>query len=168
MASGAKNTSKRRVTPLTSIEEDAETSNSTRSGAFDELVSSMKLPVPLQVEAATPTFPVVESKDLSSRVDPGSTFGQQKPTNQPTASKSLPSGAQGNAAKIFSADVPRGESLAKFQTASEDAQNDMKAKRTLVMVGSNSSVLSDQQYLTTPSPFSAEQSRIDSTASRDF
>ena len=146
MASGAKNTSKRRVTPLTSIEEDDEPSNSTRSGAFDELVSSMKLPVPLQVEAATPTFPVVESKDLSSRVDPGSTFGQQKPTNQPTASKSLPSGAKGNAAKIFSADVPRGESLAKFQTDSEDAQNDMKAKRTLVMVGSNSSGLSDQQY----------------------
>ena len=104
LPSGAKNTSKSRVIPLTGIEDD-ETRNSTRSGAFDELVSSMKLPVPLQVEAATPTFPVVESKDLSSRVDPGSTFGQQKPTNQPTASKSLPLGAKGNAAKIFSAET---------------------------------------------------------------
>ena len=44
----------------------------------------------------------------------------------------------------------------------------MKAKRTLVMVGSNSSVLSDQQYLTTPSPFSAEQSRIDMREEGNF
>ena len=141
MASGAKNTSKSRVIPLTCIEEDDETGNSTRSGAFDELVSSTKLPVPLQVEAATPAFPVVESKDLSSRVDPGSTFGQQKPTNQPTASKSLPSGAKGNPAKIFSADVPRGESLAKFQTASEDAQNDMKAVLCRLFTGVAKSVV---------------------------
>ena len=83
------------------------------------------------------TFQVVESKDLSSRDDPGSSFGQQKSTNQPTASKSLPLGAKGNAAKIFSAAIPRGESLANFLADSGDAQSDMKQRGTLELVGSN-------------------------------
>ena len=33
----------------------------------DDAVSPTVLPVPKQVEATTPTFPVVEEKDLSSR-----------------------------------------------------------------------------------------------------
>ena len=117
--------SKGQVVPI-QLSEDSEAKDQTRSGAADELVSSTELPVPQQVEAITPVFPAVEQADLSSRDDPGSSLGQQ---NQPTNlqhQNSLPFGAKGNAAKISPAADPRGESLAKFQTVSEDAQTLVK------------------------------------------
>ena len=162
MASGAKRTSKSQVMPEQLLLEAGTQDLTTRSGARDEVVSSTELPVSKQVEATTPIFPVVEFKDLPSRDDHGSSPGQQNINNQPTATNSLPVRAKGNAAKILPAVDPRGKSLANFHTDSEDAQSDMKQRDTLDLVGSKFSRLSDQQFLTTPSPFSTDHSRIES------
>ena len=82
MASGAKDPSNGVEIPLQPIE-DAEDEDQLALEAVDDAVSPTDLPVPPQVEASTPTSPVVEEKDHSSRDDHGSPNGQQnKPTNQ--------------------------------------------------------------------------------------
>ena len=122
MASGAKEPSKRRVVPILQ-QEDAEDKDPSIKEISDGVVPPEDLPVPKQVEDTSPTFPVVEENALSSRVELGSSLGQQnKPTNQ---KHNLPSplGAKGSAAQFFSAAGPRGESLAKFSANSGDAQS---------------------------------------------
>ena len=102
MASGAKDLSKRRVVPL-QLEGGAEDKDTTAQEISDGVVPTANLPVPKQVEATTPTFPVVEVNDLSSRDDHGSPNGQQnQPTNQ-QQQQSSPSGAKKDAAKISTA-----------------------------------------------------------------
>ena len=82
MASGAKDPSNGVEIPLQPIE-DAEGKDQPALETVDDAVSPTNLLVPQQVEASTPTSPVVEEKDHPSRDDHGSPNGQQKqPTNQ--------------------------------------------------------------------------------------
>ena len=90
--------------------EDAEDKDQAAKEVVDDAKSSTDLPVPKQVETTTPTSPVVEEKDHSSRDDHGSPNGQQnQPTNQ-QQQKSSPFGAKEDAAKISTAADPRGGS----------------------------------------------------------
>ena len=146
MSAKAIKKSKDQVVPL-QLSEGLEDQGPTRSGADGELVSPTELPVSQQVEANTPVFPTVEKFDLSSRDDLGSSLGQQNKSTNPQQQKSLPLGAKGNAAKISPAEDPRGESLAKFQATSEDAQNDMQQRETVEMVESKSLEQSDRDVL---------------------
>ena len=149
MASGAKDPSNGVEIPLQLIE-DAEGKDQPALETVDDAVSSTDLLVPQQVEESTPTSPVVEEKDRSSRDDHGSSNGlQNQPTNQ-QQQKSSPLGAKEDAAKIFTAASPRGESLAKFQTDSGDAQDDQKNERILETVEQKSPKQSDQLQKGTP------------------
>ena len=159
MSAKAIKMSKGQMVPI-QLSEGIEDQDPSRSGADGELVSPDELPVSQQVETHTPVFPTVEENDLSSRDDHGSSLGQQNNSTNPLQQKSLPLGAKGNAAKISPAEDPRGESLAKFQATSEDAQNDMKQRETVEMVESKSLEQSDQLQMGTPSPFTTNESII--------
>ena len=134
------------------------------AGAADDTATSGLLPVPKPVEPKAPSIPEVEpGNKRSPRAALASTFGQQ--LNKPTPTKALlPLGAKGNAAKIFPADVPRGELLAKFGSTTGDAQNDghqqqfadkSSAGGSVVQHGGNS-----DQIFTPPSPFTSDASGI--------
>ena len=106
MASGAKDPPNGLEIPLQLIE-GAEDKDQAALEVVDDAVSPTNLPVPQQVEASTPTSPVVEEKDHSSRDDHGSPNVQQnQPTNQ-QQQKSSPFGAKEDAAKISTAADPR-------------------------------------------------------------
>ena len=84
------------------------------AGAADGTATSRLLPVPKPVEPIAPSIPEAEpGNKRSQRAALATTLGLQQ--TKPTQTKAiLPLGAKGNAAKIFSAAIPRGESLAKF------------------------------------------------------
>ena len=91
MSSGAKDPSNGVEIPLQPIE-DAEGKDQPALEIVDDAVSPTDLLVSQQVEESTPTSPVVEEKDHSSRDDHGSPNGlQNQSTNQqqPRASNSL-------------------------------------------------------------------------------
>ena len=83
---------------------------------------SSKLPVPKLVEPNAPSFPEVEPKQRPSRAAEESSTGPPNKTKTNLKANPIPSG-KGNAAKIYPADVPRGESLANFGSTTGDAQN---------------------------------------------
>ena len=93
------------------------------AGAADDTATSGLLPVPKPVEPIAPSIPEVEPGiKRSQRAALATTIGLPKP--KPTQNKAIPPlGAKGNAAKIYPADVPRGESLANFGSTTEDAQD---------------------------------------------
>ena len=70
MASGAKDPTKRQVVPIQLVA--AEDKDPAIQEISDGVVPPVDLPVPKQVEETSPTFPVVEDTDLSSRDDLGS------------------------------------------------------------------------------------------------
>ena len=91
-------------------------------GAAGDLATPRLLPVQQLVEPIAPSSPEVEPRNKhSQRVALGSTTGLQNQNQQPTKANSLLT-REGNAAKIFPVDAPRGESLAKSGENAEDAQ----------------------------------------------
>ena len=91
-------------------------------GAAGDLATPRLLPVQQLVEPIAPSSPEVEPRNKhSQRVALGSTTGLQK-QNQPTPKANSLLTREGNAAKIFPVDAPRGESLAKSGENAEDAQ----------------------------------------------
>ena len=157
MASGAKDPTKRQVVPIQLVA--AEDKDPAIQEISDGVVPPADLPVPKQVEDTSPTFPVVEETVLSSRVELGSSIGQQNKQPNQKHNQPSPLGAKGSAAQIFSAAVPRGESLAKFSANSGDAQSSMEQRETLGMVDSKTPKQSDQLLMGTP-PFSTDESMI--------
>ena len=88
MASGAKDPTKRQVVPIQLVA--AEDKDPTLQEISDGVVPPADLPVPKQVEDTSPTFPVVEETVLSSRVELGSSIGQQN--KQPNQKHNQPRG----------------------------------------------------------------------------
>ena len=137
-------------------------------GAAGDLATPRLLPVQQLVEPIAPSSPEVEPRNKhSQRVALGSTTGLQK-QNQPTPKANSLLTREGNAAKIFPVDAPRGESLAKSGENAEDAQ---RAQTTREIANLAKDVVrhrerNDHTFSPKTPPFFTDASKIDNSEER--